>query len=345
MEKIDLLSLKESEIQEVMEEFGEKKYRGSQIFIDLHKKNINEIDEFKVIPKKLKEELKEKYYISKSEILEEFKSKLDSTKKYLIKLDDGNLIESVLMQYNYGNTICISTQVGCKMNCSFCATGKCGFVRDLLPGEILGQYYSIEKWIGERIDNIVLMGSGEPLDNFDNVLSFLENITSEKGKNLSYRNITLSTCGIVDKIYKLADFGKPLNLAISLHNPFEDERKKIMPIANKNTIEDIIKSCHYYFEKTGRRISMEYTLIEGKNTSDEHILRLVELVKDLNCHINLIPINSIDEYKSDRLKKETLENIKNILNKYRINVTIRKEKGSDISASCGQLRSNYLKIK
>lgn len=343
MKKIDLLSMNERELGDIIEELGEKRYRSSQIFTDLHKKQVENIDDIKVIPKALKEKLKEKYYISTAEILEEFKSKVDSTKKYLIKLQDDNLIETVLMKYNYGNTVCISTQVGCKMNCSFCATGKCGFIRNLLAGEILGQYYSIEKWIGERIDNIVLMGSGEPLDNFENLVGFLENINSEKGKNLSYRNITLSTCGIVSKIYKLADLKKPLNLAISLHNPFDDERKEIMPIASENSIEEIIKSCHYYFEKTGRRISIEYTLIEGVNTSDRHIMKLVELVRNLNCHINLIPINSIDEYRSNPLKQETIENIKKILNKYKINVTIRKEKGSDISASCGQLRSNYLK--
>lgn len=249
------------------------------------------------------------------------------------------------MEYKHGLTACISTQVGCKMGCSFCASTKEGLIRSLSPGEMVSQIYVIEKDLKDKITNIVLMGSGEPLDNYENTLKFLNIIHHEKGHNTSYRNITLSTCGIVPKIYELADEEIPITLSISLHSPFTEDRRRIMPIGNKYLIDDIMKACKYYNNKTKRRITMEYTLIEGVNDRKKDLDELIKILKGINCHVNLIPLNPIKEFNQERPSKINIENFEKGLTKANIPVTIRREMGGDINASCGQLRRRYTSIK
>ena len=247
-----------------------------------------------------------------------------------------------MMKYKHGISVCLSTQVGCKMGCSFCASTKDGLIRNLEPSEILDQFYQIQKDIGERISNIVLMGSGEPLDNYDNTIKFLNLIHSENGQNLSYRHITLSTCGIVPKIYKLADENIPINLSISLHSPFDEERKKIMPISNRYTVDEILEACDYYIEKNNRRITFEYTLIDGVNDSEDYALEIARLLKGMLAHVNLIPLNKIEEFKHEKSMDKSIKHFKSILENKGINTTVRREMGSDINAACGQLRRDYV---
>lgn len=338
----DLKSLTLDKLTEVIIDIGEKKFRAGQIYRSIHKNMVDSIDDMTSLSLDLRNALKENFKIEKLKIAAKLESKLDDTKKYLFQLEDGNVIESVFMKYKHGNTVCISTQVGCKMGCTFCASTKRGLVRDLSSGEILDQYYSIKKDVGENIGNIVLMGSGEPLDNFENLVDFLEIINSKDGQNISCRSITVSTCGIAEKIYELADLEKPVNLAISLHNPFEEERKGLMPIGNRYSISEIMKACEYYMEKTGRRVTLEYTLIENVNDSKRYADKLTELSKKSNYHINLIPLNEIKEYDKNKSRNAAIENFKRILDKAGVNSTIRRELGSDISAACGQLRIDYL---
>lgn len=338
----DLKSLDIEELTSLILQLGEKKFRADQIYQAIHKNMAEDIDDLTTLSKKFREKLKEDYKIVNIKIAKKLESRLDDTKKYLFLLEDGHVIESVFMKYKHGNTVCISTQVGCRMGCSFCASTKRGLVRNLTAGEILSQVYSIQKDTGERISNIVLMGSGEPLDNYENVLKFLEIINSEKGQNISYRNITLSTCGVTDRIYDLADLGRPLNLAISLHNPFDSERREIMPSAKRYSIEDILKACKYYNEKTGRRITFEYTLIDGENDSPRHAEKLSQLCSGLNCHVNLIPLNDVKEYDKVKSKSSSIQKFKKTLDRLGVNSTIRRELGSDISAACGQLRIDFM---
>lgn len=342
MDKVNLSSMTLEEIRSYIEDLGEKSYRAEQIFSFINKEKVDDIKDITVLSKAFREELRKKAYINKVSIFKKLDSELDDTRKFLFLLDDGNIVEGVAMHYKHGWSACISTQVGCKMGCSFCASTKDGLIRNLESGEMAGQIYSMEKDIGDRISNIVLMGSGEPLDNYDNVLKFFEIIHDEKGKNLSYRNITLSTCGIVPKIYELADVNIPITLSISLHSPFEDDRRKIMPIANRYGIEEIIEACKYYEEKTSRRITMEYTLIEGVNDDRKNADELVRILKGLNVHVNLIPLNPIEEYKEGRPTSSSIRNFSNMLTREGIQTTIRREMGSDINASCGQLRRRYV---
>lgn len=342
MNKIELNSLTLEETKKFMLEIGEKGYRGEQLFSSFNRSKLIDLEEMNLLPKKLRDKLDERAYVNKISILEKFTSKLDDTKKYLYRLEDGNIIESVLMIHAHGKSVCISTQVGCRMGCEFCASTKEGRIRDLSSSEMLNQIYLIEKDIDEDIDNIVLMGSGEPLDNYEETLKFLKIIHDPKGHNTSYRNITLSTCGIVPKIYELADENLPITLSISLHSPFDEERAKMMPIAKKYSVEEILKASKYYEETNNRRITFEYTLIEGVNDRTEDINELGRLLRDINAHVNLIPLNPIKEYDKERPETSSIERFRNRLEKKYINATIRKEKGSDISASCGQLRRDYL---
>lgn len=342
MKKIELNSLTLEETKDIMVNLGQKSYRGEQLFSSFNKNKDLDIKEISLLPQKLRNTLMEKGNINKIRILKRFNSKIDNTRKYLYLLEDGNIIESVLMVYPHGNSVCISTQVGCRMGCEFCASTKDGRIRNLTPSEMLNQVYLIEKDLGENIDNIVLMGSGEPLDNYENTLSFLNIIHDPKGHNTSYRNITLSTCGIVPRIYDLAKENLPITLSVSLHSPFDSERKKMMPIAKTYTIEELLKASKYYEEITNRRITFEYTLIEGVNDRTEDINELVILLKDINSHINLIPLNPIKEYDMERPEINSVEKFKNKLEKKHIKATVRKEKGTDISASCGQLRRDYI---
>lgn len=342
MKKIELNSLDLHEIKDSMTKIGEKEFRGEQIFIYLNKHLGEDINKITGLSREVKDKVDEIFYINKIFLYKKFESKIDDTVKYLFLLEDNNLIETVKMKHQHGISICVSTQVGCRMGCGFCASTKGGLVRNLTPSEILNQVYYIQKDIGEKITNIVLMGSGEPLDNYDNVLKFLNIIHNKKGQNLSYRNITLSSCGIVPKIYKLADEKLPITLSISLHSPFEDRRREIMPISKSYSIKSLMEACKHYEKETGRRISFEYTLILGENNRDEDIKELTKILNGLNCHINLIPLNPIKEYEKDRPNKSKVEEFHKKLLKNNINTTIRREKGGDISASCGQLRRDYL---
>lgn len=330
------------ELRKHMVNLGEKDFRGEQLFTYFHKNNRLDIMDIKVLPKKLRKMLYDNERINKTNILKRLDSKVDETRKYLFLLEDNNIVEGVLMKYPHGISACISTQVGCKMGCSFCASTKGGLIRNLSPAEMLNQIYLMEKDKNVKINNIVLMGSGEPLDNYDNVIKFLNIIHDPKGHNISYRNITLSTCGVIPKIYDLAKEGLPITLSISLHSPSNEARAKMMPITRKYSVEELIDVCKYYEDTTKRRISFEYTLIEGVNDSDSDAEKLNYLLKDLKAHINLIPLNPIREYNKKRPEFKSLERFKKKLYKNNINTTIRQEKGLDIDASCGQLRRDHL---
>ncbi len=342
MEYKDLASFDKNELQELILQLGEKKFRAAQVYEWIHKKNVDSYDEMSNISAKLKSELEKNYCVNSIKILEKYESKLDGTCKYLMKLHDGNIIESVLMRYNHGNSVCISSQVGCRMGCKFCASTLDGLVRGLEPAEMVGQIYKIQKDCGERISNVVVMGSGEPLDNYDVLIKFIKILTDENGLNISQRNITVSTCGIVPMMRRLADEKLSITLAVSLHSPTDEMRRQIMPIANKYSINEILDACRYYFDVTGRRISFEYSLIKDNNDTKECAIKLCELLKGMNCHVNLIPINPVKERNFKRSERTYVLNFKNMLEKNSINVTIRREMGADINAACGQLRKSYM---
>ncbi|KPU28270.1 ribosomal RNA large subunit methyltransferase N [Caloranaerobacter sp. TR13] len=342
MDKKDLKSLTLDELKDLFKNIGEKSFRGKQAFSWIHHRMIDSIDDITEFSKTLRDKLNYEYKITKLQIVKRFDSKIDETKKYLFLLEDGNIIESVMMKYKHGISVCISTQVGCKMGCSFCASTKGGFIRNLTPGEIVDQVYQIQKDLDVKVSNIVLMGSGEPLDNFDNVIKFLELIHCKNGQNLGYRHITLSTCGIVPKIYELANLKMPITLSISLHSAYDSERKKIMPIANKYTIKDILDACNYYVSKTNRRITFEYTLINAVNDSARHANELAKLLSGILCHVNLIPLNPIKEASFNTSKDVNVLRFKEILESRNIKTTIRREMGRDINAACGQLRRDYM---
>lgn len=342
MDKIDIKSLNLQELENFLNTIGEKKFRGKQIYDWLHIKLVSEVDDMTNLSKNLREKLSDKYFITKLEIVEKLENSKKDTSKYLFQLHDGMVIESVLMKYKHGNSVCISSQVGCKMGCKFCASTIGGLERNLTPGEMLDQIYQIQKDCGERISNVVVMGTGEPLDNYDNLLKFIEIITDQHGLNISGRNITVSTCGLVDKIYKLADKKLQITLAISLHAANDELRKEIMPIANKYSVDEVIEACKYYFKTTGRRITFEYSLIQDVNDKDDHAYELAKKVKSLNCHVNLIPVNPIRERGYKYSPSSQVLRFKNILEKYVINVTIRREMGTEIDAACGQLRRRYI---
>jgi 23S rRNA (adenine2503-C2)-methyltransferase len=333
--RIDIKSLDFEELNNLVLELGEKSFRAKQIYEWLHVKLVHSFEEMSNLSKNLRDKLNEKCFLTALKPVEILTSKEDGTKKYLFELQDGNIIESVLMRYHHGNSVCISTQVGCRMGCKFCASTLDGLERNLLPSEMLDEIYTIQKDIGERVSNIVLMGSGEPLDNYDNVMKFLKLISDDYGLNISQRNITLSTCGLVPKIYELADSQVQITLAISLHASEDETRKELMPVAKAYKIDEILKACNYYFDKTGRRLTFEYSLVSGINDTVEGAVRLGELLKGINCHVNLIPVNPIKERDFKQSEKQAIEKFKNKLEKYGINVTIRREMGRDINGACG----------
>ena len=340
--KIELNSLSLEELQDFVVELGEKKFRAGQIFNFIHKNKGEDIGEIKTLSKDFRRVLEERALINNVEIFRKFESQLDGTKKYLYLLGDGNIIEAVAMEYKHGTSICISSQVGCRMGCSFCASTKEGLIRNLTAGEMLSEIYMIEKDLGHEISNIVLMGSGEPLDNYDNVVKFIRLIAAEEGHNLSLRNITLSTCGIVPRIYDLAEEALPITLAISLHSAFDKNRQEIMPVARKYSIAEIIEACRAYIDRTGRRITFEYTLIEGVNDSSEDLRELSRILRGINAHINLIPLNPIKEYGERNPSNNSVYKFRDGLVKNGLQATVRREMGRDISASCGQLRRSVL---
>lgn len=342
MEKIDIKSLNYDELADYIVSIGEKKFRAAQLYSWMHEKLACSYDEMTNISDKLKKVLKENTLYTCLEPVRVQESQIDGTKKYLFRLYDGNLIESVFMRYHHGNSVCISSQVGCKMGCRFCASTLNGCVRNLEPSEMLDQIYRIQSLTGERVSNIVIMGSGEPMDNYDNVVKFLGLINSDKGLNISQRNITVSTCGLVPRIKQLAELKLQITLAISLHAPNDELRKTMMPVAYTYSIEQIMDACRYYLSQTARRISFEYSLVKGVNDSSECARQLIKLVHGMNCHINLIPVNPIKERDYEQSEKNSIHNFKEILEKSGVNVTIRREMGRDIDGACGQLRQNHI---
>lgn len=342
MEKIDIKSLNYDELADYIVSIGEKKFRAAQLYSWMHEKLACSYDEMTNISDKLKKVLKENTLYTCLGPVRVQESQIDGTKKYLFRLYDGNLIESVFMRYHHGNSVCISSQVGCKMGCRFCASTLNGCVRNLEPSEMLDQIYRIQSLTGERVSNVVIMGSGEPMDNYDNVVKFLGLINSDKGLNISQRNITVSTCGLVPRIKQLAELKLQITLAISLHAPNDELRKTMMPIAYTYSIEQIMDACRYYLLQTARRISFEYSLVKGVNDSPECAKQLIKLVHGMNCHINLIPVNPIKERDYEQSEKNSIHNFKEILEKAGVNVTIRREMGRDIDGACGQLRQNHI---
>ncbi len=339
----DIKSLNKTELREFVMANNQPKYRADQLYDWLHVKLAASYDEMTNLPKSFRELLSAKAELTGFKTLACLTSAKGDTKKYLFGLGDGNAIESVWMKYKHGNSVCISSQVGCRMGCKFCASTIGGLVRNLTPGEMLEQVYAITRETGERVSNIVIMGSGEPFDNFETLVKFIEMVTDENGLNISQRNITVSTCGLVDKILEFAEYDYNVTLAISLHAYSDEKRKEIMPVANKYKIEEILSACHTYFQRTGRRISFEYSLINGVNDSEYDARSLGELLRNCNGHVNLIPVNPIKERDFRRSEVTNVLQFQQILEKMGINVTIRREMGADINAACGQLRRSYEK--
>ena len=345
MEQLDIKSQDLPELKKTVEGLSEKPFRAKQIYEWLHKKQAESFQEMTNLSVSLREKLERNCQIMSLKVLEVQTSKLDGTQKYLFALPDGNVVESVLMKYHHGNSVCISSQVGCKMGCRFCASTIGGWTRNLLPSEMLDQVYKIQKLSKERVSNVVVMGTGEPLDNYDNLLRFIRMLSDEKGLHISQRNITVSTCGIVPRMYDLAEEDLQITLAISLHASNQKKREQLMPIARKYSLDELMKACRNYFEKTGRRLTFEYSLVGGENDSQEDAEELAHLIKGLNCHINLIPVNPIKERSYVQSDKKVIANFQNKLEKYQINVTIRREMGRDIDGACGQLRKSYIDKK
>ncbi len=338
MTKTDIKSLTLDELKAEMEKIGEKAFKAKQIYSWLHKRGAEHFDEMTDISKKLRENLENSYDIYNCSIEKKLVSMYDNTVKYLFRLHDGELIESVVMKYKYGYTICVSSQVGCKMGCKFCASGIAGFVRNLSASEILSQIYTAQRDLDIRISHIVMMGVGEPLDNFDNVTKFLSMISDENGLNIGMRNISLSTCGVVSGIYKLLEKKLQLTLSVSLHAPNDEIRSRTMPVNDRWNISELLKACRDYTRETSRRISFEYAMIDGVNDSDECARELASRLKGMLCHVNLIPVNSVKERSYKKSNDNRIASFIKILESRGINVTVRRTLGSDINASCGQLR-------
>ena len=345
MDKKDIASFGYDELIEEMKQIGEKPFRAKQIYSWLHEKLADSFDEMTNLSKAFREKLDHEYEIKKVTMAARQISQLDPTEKFLFELEDGNMIESVLMKYNYGNSVCISSQVGCRMGCRFCASTIDGLERNLTVSEMLRQIYHIQKITGERVSNIVVMGTGEPLDNYDNFVKFIHMISDEHGLHISQRNITASTCGIVPNILRLSEEGLQITLALSLHGSNQEKRKKLMPVANKYELSEVLNACDVYFEKTGRRVTFEYSLVKGVNDQPEDIRELTAILKHRNCHLNVIPVNPIRERDFQKPDSKNAQEFKNKLEKNGINVTIRRERGSDIDGACGQLRRRYAAAK
>ncbi|MBQ9981345.1 MAG: 23S rRNA (adenine(2503)-C(2))-methyltransferase RlmN [Oscillospiraceae bacterium] len=340
-DKIDILSLDRKELEEaVVSELSEKKFRAGQIYDWLHVKKVADFSEMTNLSADLRTKLNDRFCIKRLNIFRKLESAIDNTVKYLYGLDDGNIVESVVMEYSFGLSICVSTQIGCKMGCDFCASTIAGFVRNLTPSEILLQKYEAERDLGRKISRIVLMGIGEPLDNYENVLRFIRLVTDEKGDNLSQRHITLSTCGIVPKIYKLSEENLSINLAVSLHSPSDEGRSRIMPVNRKYGLSELIPACREYVNRTGRRITFEYAVIENENSSLKEATQLASLLRGMICHVNLIGVNNVKEREYKSTAKH-VEKFRNELECLGVNATIRRKLGADIDAACGQLRREF----
>lgn len=337
---MDIKSMTLSELTDYITEHGYPKFRAKQIYQWSHVKMVRNVEEMKNLPKDIREWLKEDFV--SLEIVDRLESKSDGTNKFVFRLSDGNVIESVFMPYRHGNSVCISSQAGCRMGCRFCASTLMGLARNLTPSEMLDQIYAVSKVTKQRISNVVVMGTGEPLDNYDNLVRFIKLLTNEDGLHISQRNITVSSCGIVPQIYRLADERFAITFAVSLHAPNDEKRKALMPVANQYGIAELMEACRYYFKQTGRRITFEYSLVAGENDTKEDAKQLSALLYDFPCHVNLIPVNPIKERDFKRGNPNSIQNFKVLLEKNAINVTIRRGMGKDIDAACGQLRKAYM---
>ena len=340
--KIDIRSYNFSEVKALVVKMGEKPFRAKQLYEWMHQKQAETFSQMTNLPKSFLTALEESCVLVtlKKETVQV--SAEDGTRKYLFALSGGSLIESVLMRYRYGNSVCISSQVGCRMGCKFCASTIDGLVRGLTASEMLEQVYRIGRDIGERISHVVVMGSGEPLDNYENTVKFLKNVSAEGGINISPRNISLSTCGIVPKIYSLADEGLPVNLTISLHQVTDEGRARTMPVAKKYSIAEILKACEYYFDRTGRRYIFEYSLIAGENSDAEHAEGLINLLKGRPCHVNLIRLNEVKERDLKSITDKRAYAFAAMLEKGGLSATVRRSMGAEIGGACGQLRAGFI---
>lgn len=340
----DLKSFTLEELKEELKEGGFPAYRAGQLYRWLHVQLAEDPEEMTNLPAKLKQFLSENYTITRLQVADRQISRLDGTQKFLFQLPDGETIESVFMKYKFGNSVCVSSQVGCRMGCRFCASTLDGLRRNLLPGEILEEIYTIHRLTGEKISHVVVMGTGEPLDNYENLLKFLRMLTDENGQNLSMRNVTVSTCGIVPRIYDLAREKLSITLALSLHATTDERRREIMPIANTYTISECMAACRYYFEETGRRVTFEYSLIKGVNDSPRDAKELAALAGSISAHINLIPVNPVRERDYEQPDLSAVQAFRAKLEKHGINVSIRRVLGRDIDGACGQLRHRHIEI-
>lgn len=342
-EKTDIKSLSLEELTEELTRLGEKAFRARQLYQWIHIKLARGFEEMTDLPKALREACGERYAYTCLEAVQIQESRLDGTKKFLFRLSDGNLVESVWMKYKHGNSVCISSQVGCRMGCKFCASTLDGLERNLLPSEMLDQIYAITLLTGERVSNVVIMGTGEPLDNYDNLVKFIRLLTDENGLHISQRNITVSTCGLAPLMRRLAEEGLQITLALSLHATTDERRKKLMPVADRYSIRELTEACAYYFQRTGRRITFEYSLVGGINDTDRDAEKLAGLAGPLGCHVNLIPVNPVRERNFVRSESARIRAFQNILEKNKIHVTIRREMGRDIDGACGQLRRRHIR--
>lgn len=338
---INIYDLEFDELKYEINKLGEPDFRVKQVWQWIYQ-GVENFDDMTNLPKAFRSKLKDLFYIGGVKIVNKLVSKKDGTRKYLMGLKDGKVVESVLMKYHYGNSVCLSTQIGCRMGCSFCASSKLGIDRDLSVGEMIAQILAIQRDSSEKVSHIVLMGIGEPFDNYDNVVRFLRRMNSPDTLNISYRRMTVSTCGLVPEILRFAEEEFPVNLSVSLHAPNDEIRKTIMPVARKYSIDKILAACHIYTQKTGRRITFEYTLIRNVNDRTEHAKELGKRLAGLLCHVNLIPVNIVEGTGYSKSDKEKVENFKKIIEEYGLPVTVRRELGSDIAASCGQLRKRLV---
>lgn len=342
MDRIDLKCMDEVQLKQVLSELSEKPFRAGQIYQWMHQKLVTSPEEMTNLPKELRAKLCENFEFTVLTKAEMLVSRDGNTRKYLLRLADNHVIETVWMRYHHGNSVCISSQVGCRMGCSFCASTLGGRIRDLSASEMLEQIYAIVRDTKERVSNVVVMGTGEPLDNYENLIRFIRMLTDEKGLNLSQRNITVSTCGLLEPMKRLGDENLAITLALSLHAPNDELRRQLMPVAKAYTIPQLMEACDDYFRKTGRRVSFEYSLIQGVNDSLQEAEQLAKLLKGKNCHVNLIPINPVKEKEYRRSDITNVLQFQKILEKAKINATIRREMGTDIDAACGQLRRRYM---
>ena len=340
--KPDIKSMDLGELTDALKALGEPSFRARQLYEWMHKKCVSSYDEMSNIPKSLKEKLTENFSFTSLKAVEVKESHIDETKKFLFALHDGNVIESVFMKYKFGVSVCISSQVGCRMGCRFCASTLDGVERNLYPSEMLDQIYAITRITGEKVSRVVVMGSGEPMDNYDNVVKFIRLLSDENGLNMGQRNITVSTCGIVPGILRLADEDLSINLALSLHASNDEKRKELMPIANTYSIKEVLDALKVYYDKTHRQLTFEYALVAGVNDTDRDAAELSELLTGINAIVNLIPVNPIKERSYKPTDRTGALDFKNKLEKRRINVTIRREMGRDIDGACGQLRRRHL---